>query len=205
MRGTRKPFVRDQPCGPGNRQGALWLPFGDEDDGHGNVPDAGRASGTQSGTDPANGLALQQLQLLEQEDPVPLNAVTGLEGLRAADRILKERNAVGVVIGSTAEALWNRRVKDKDLKNRNDVDVLVLSQGFTLKEPFEGGIGLVASERQVLQVFYRGSVSPSEMPTEFWTNGNSAFLRAGIQYWGNQEPGLYLPGRDFLIILRNRL
>ena len=54
------------------------------------------------------------------------NSVKGLEGMKIADKILKERNARGVLIGGLAGAIWNKETTLGELDAHKDVDVYVL-------------------------------------------------------------------------------
>ncbi|MGB3241518.1 MAG: AarF/ABC1/UbiB kinase family protein, partial [Candidatus Omnitrophota bacterium] len=145
---------------------------------------------------------------IEKEDPVPPEAKVGLEGLKEADRILKEHGAVGIIIGSTAASLYNRRKKDKDLKKHSDIDVVVLTPASQLKKPFEkfeGGIDWWLpedlSEGETIKDAYNREVK------RIFVNGNGVFLRAGVEPDTKlvevdlPEPGLHLPSRDFAIDL----
>lgn len=66
-------------------------------------------------------------QRLELRAPTPPDAITGIEGLKVADQILKEHNAVGMLVGGLAKELWRGVVSDEKLSEHKDVDVLVLS------------------------------------------------------------------------------
>ena len=64
---------------------------------------------------------------LELPAPSPPTAVTGMEGLRVADEVLKELSAVGILIGGIAKELWRGADDEGILASHKDVDVLVLS------------------------------------------------------------------------------
>jgi len=81
---------------------------------------------------------LEQLQTLRH--PEFPNAAKGLDGMLAADSILKSRNSSGVLIGGLCEEVWNQQTKPEDLLKHKDVDVLVLNPEFELQQNFEGGI-----------------------------------------------------------------
>jgi len=80
--------------------------------------------------------------LLEQKlnHPEYPNMQKGLQGMQIADKILKERNARGVLIGGLSEAIWNQKRKLDELIAHKDVDVAVLDNHFELNKPFENGI-----------------------------------------------------------------
>ena len=66
-------------------------------------------------------LALKQLLLLELKHPEYPDVVKGLEGMKIADKVLKEKEVAGVLIGGLAEAVWNQRRKVEDLYQHKDV------------------------------------------------------------------------------------
>ncbi|MBU1727438.1 MAG: hypothetical protein KJ880_07400, partial [Candidatus Omnitrophica bacterium] len=134
---------------------------------------------------------LLQLQILLDSDPCPPFASTGIEGLLIADEILRQCQAVGIVIGSTSCALWHRCLTQDSLKEHHDIDVAVLSDKFWLTKSFEGGIDWWLPVKTDL-------VSAGRI----FINGNNVFLRAGVGLDDQSlPPGLYLPSRNFLIDL----
>jgi len=146
---------------------------------------------------------LHQLTLLAQElmVPIPPNVITGRPGLEAADKILKEHNAIGIVIGSMSASLHNRLANEERLKKHSDVDVVVLSPDFELSEPFEGGVDWWVSKTLTLDVITDLGINENVRETIF-VNGNDIYLPVGIDKYSfshHLEPGLYLPDRDFLI------
>lgn len=76
-------------------------------------------------------LELKLKQTLELEAPAPPDAITGIDGLKVADQVLKEYNAVGMLIGGLAKELWCGVVSDERLSQHKDIDVLVLSYDCT--------------------------------------------------------------------------
>ncbi len=81
-------------------------------------------------------LLLKQVlaQRLELRHPEIPDAARGIEGMLAADALLKERNASGLLIGGLADAIWNQRRTEEELKAHKDTDVLVFDSSFTLKK-----------------------------------------------------------------------
>jgi len=62
---------------------------------------------------------------LEWRAPSPLNAVCGIEGLKVADQVLKNYNAVGILIGGLAKEIWKGTTSPRIFAEHKDVDVLV--------------------------------------------------------------------------------
>ncbi|GEM_PF-4107365 len=127
----------------------------------------------------------------------------GIEALREADRILKKRNAVGIVIGSIGEYLWNRSFETSASFNSEDLDVAVLTPRFQLQKSFEGGIDWWLPVDRKITVPH-GPALVQKVFTLF-VNGNDIFIRSGIGTDLNRvlefPPGLYLPPRQFLVDL----
>ena len=78
----------------------------------------------------------QLLKLESQLHHEPFEAVRGLEGMHAANELLKERKSVGILIGGLAEEVWKGDKTRTELENHKDVDVLVLSKDFQLDGEF---------------------------------------------------------------------
>lgn len=123
---------------------------------------------------------LMNLQLLLQDShgEIP-SAAHGIEALKEADRILSERNAVGVVAGSVIKSLWSTD-SEPDIDQHKDIDVLVLSPNFTLQQPFEGGIDWFLPEERRLEIVSGKGHSSINKTVRYWVNGNGVFMRAGI-------------------------
>ncbi|MDP3728650.1 MAG: hypothetical protein Q8R18_04320 [bacterium] len=147
-------------------------------------------------------LLLKQVlaQRLELRHPEIPEAARGLEGMLAADALLKERNATGILIGGLADAVWNKKRTEEELKAHKDTDVLVLDPSFTLKKNFEKGIDWWLPKQASLTI--RESYGNIEGNVEWWQNGNGASLRYGIRVYGNPVAGLYLPSNDNVIEMR---
>jgi SAM-dependent methyltransferase len=146
---------------------------------------------------------LEQIQELEENEPEPEKARKGLEGLVEADRILKECGAIGIVVGSISAALYGADTTVSVLSGHSDVDVAVLTPGFEIREPFEGGIDwwlpVKLSPQHMIE-----DAGGRRVETIF-VNANDCFIRAGMKlntsYMDVQEmkPGLYLPKKSFLV------
>lgn len=140
----------------------------------------------------------QRLQLRHPEIP---SAAKGLEGMLAADALLKERKAYGVLIGGLADAIWNQRRTKEELDAHHDTDVLVLDPYFTLQEKFEGGIDWWLPKQARLVIRDLGGNIEGEQ--EWWENGNGISLHYGIKnLFEKTAPGLYLPSRSDVIEMR---
>jgi len=114
----------------------------------------------------------QELRLLLSQkmgSPIPEEAVRGIEGMEIADSILKERKAVGLLIGSLSKAVWNARRKKEDLEWHSDVDVIV-PRGIELESPFEGGVDWWLPKEGYLRALY--ITGPVDMRFKWHENGN---------------------------------
>jgi len=141
---------------------------------------------------------LQMLQTLrEPEFP---QAARGLAGMLAADELLKERSARGILIGGLAQAIWNQRRSPSGLESHKDVDVLVLDQAFALKEDFEGGIDWWLPYKRWITI--KEHAVSADLQIKWFQNLNKVVLGFTIQDDHIPEsfaPGLYLPGPDWVI------
>ena len=139
-------------------------------------------------------LLLKQQQTLKHPE-IP-NAIRGYEGMLKADEILKQREATGVLIGSLAQGVWNMRRGKQELALHKDVDVLVPGD-FKLKKDFEGGIDwfLPISEH----IVYEDGFSKGKENVVYYLNGNGWIVPGTVKQIGNLKPGLYIPGRDWVI------
>lgn len=75
----------------------------------------------------------QDLKLILRQElrhPDFPNALKGFEGMLLADSALKSQNSIGLLVGSLSRAVWNRRVKEEDLEQHYDVDVMVMNESF---------------------------------------------------------------------------
>ena len=127
------------------------------------------------------------------------NAVQGLEGLRVSDKVLKEKNSAGLLIGGLSERVWNYRTKPNDLNKSKDVDVLVLNKEFEV-EPFEYGIDWWLPKSANIKII--SDASSYNKNQTWYENGNDAFLYFGVREYHQLSPGLYIPSRNFIINMR---
>ncbi len=150
-------------------------------------------------------LALKQLfelsQSLRREGPP--EAVRGIEGLKAADNILKARNIEGILIGGLSEAVWNKRNSGKDFDSHKDVDVLVRDLKGNAIGDFEGGIDWWLPRDAQLDIRYEMSTLEGKK-VRFWENANNIKLAFGIndRDVDSVNPGLYIPPYDFVRDMR---
>jgi hypothetical protein len=124
-----------------------------------------------------------------------LKAALGIDALLRADKLLKDRKAVAVIVGSVATDLWRKRATDQHLKKHGDIDIVVLSDGLELTDIYEEGYDWL------LPV---AVMTPAGDPVlKLNVVGGDTFLRACIGHKSLEsiEPGLYLPSRQFLIDL----
>ncbi|MDA0375902.1 MAG: hypothetical protein O3A80_01145 [bacterium] len=148
-------------------------------------------------------LGLKHLLLLEQKlrHPDIPNASKGLEGMQIAHEILRTREAVGILIGGLAEAVWSQRRKPEDLAKHKDVDVAVLDDTFELKEKFEGGIDWWMSKSGKITIGSDAS-SIEGVQKQWHENGNGVVLSFGINKGSELRPGLYIPDSEWVVDMR---
>lgn len=148
---------------------------------------------------------LEQIQELDENEPEPEKARKGLEGLVEADRILKERGAIGIVVGSVSAALYGTDVTVPGLAGHPDVDVVALTPGFKVQEPFEGGIDWWLPMELPRQ--HNIEDAGGDRLERIFVNSHNYFIRAGMKLNMNfkdvkeMKPGLYLPEKNFLVDL----
>ncbi len=126
-------------------------------------------------------------QVLQQRHPEFPNAARGLEGMEIASRILREKNAAGVLIGGLSEHVWDQYVTANGLALHKDVDVLALTP-LDLDEDFEGGIDWW--------------LPPEQTETRGWTNASGITLGFDMRTDVELPPGLYIPDRPCVIDMR---
>jgi len=151
----------------------------------------------------AQKLGLEQLLTLKLKlrHPDHPDAIKGLEGMQIAHEILKGREAVGVLIGGLAEAVWNQRRKVDELLTHKDVDVAVLDDDFKLSKPFEGGVDWWMP--QTGNVTIKTDATRIEGIQKRWhENGNGAVLSFGMAKISPLSPGLYIPDPEWVIRMR---
>jgi hypothetical protein len=125
-----------------------------------------------------------------------------MEGMHAADKILKDYGNVGVLIGGLAEGVWNQRCRHDDLAGHKDTDVMVADDVFDIKEPFYGGIDWWIPHSGKTDV-YQGNTKIENMQLAWWENANEVVLKFGLRYRGGLDPGLYIADRDWVIGMRD--
>ncbi len=148
-------------------------------------------------------LKLQQLMTIRPpKHPKFSDAAKGMDGIRAAHKILIERNAFGVLTGGIAESLWKRNCTPEKLAKHNDVDVIVLNEDFKLKQAFEGGIDWWLPHRVFTDIPYPSGGVTKDHRLEWWTNGYGTVLHYGVSCVDKREPGLYLMDPEWLLTMR---
>jgi hypothetical protein len=129
------------------------------------------------------------------------NAVRGLAGMIAADKILKEHNASGVLIGGVAEAIWNPARTESELSAHKDVDVLVF--GNTRIKKFEGGIDWWMEDHADLTNVHLSDISTAaNIHVVYFINGNGVVLTYRLKRAVTLLPGLHFLTPDCLIYIR---
>lgn len=143
--------------------------------------------------------ARQQLKLLltcqeRLKDPEFPNAVKGLEGMVDADKILKDKNAIGILIGGLSVDSWRKTNREK-LRNHKDVDVMVLNQEIDFGK-FEGGVD-----------WWLPSKYGKIVDQLVWANGNNVELNFALRIKGppfsdyelSRLSGLHIPDPRWII------
>ena len=115
--------------------------------------------------------------------PAPPNAVTGIDGIRKANEVLRHYGASGLLIGGLAKEVWSGRTTDAVLSAHKDVDVLILSYS-CLQHPKQWEEGVDWWVTHSLQ----------ERPT----NGTECGLWWTVEVLEEFESGLYLCPAEFL-------
>lgn len=141
---------------------------------------------------------------LELRAPSFPNPLRGIEGILAADSLLKEWSAVGVLIGGLAEAVWNRRRTEAELGAHKDVDVLVVSEPESVEavEDFAGGIDWWMPNDIHFDSIKTQSGSIENVTKRFWINGNGCALCYRIKSQTDLTPGLYFPSPEIAVDIR---
>lgn len=139
-----------------------------------------------------------RLELVHPEFP---NMSKGLEGMIKAHEILQDRDSVGVLIGGLSEEVWNQRRTPEDLYKHKDVDVLVLTDHFNLSKQFEGGIDWWLPREEKLSIKSPYTIMEN-VPVRWYTNGFDVPLSFGSTQRIGLEPGLYIPGPEWVFNMR---
>jgi len=142
-------------------------------------------------------LALR-LQLRAPSFPNPL---CGMDGILAADSFLKKIGAVGLLNGGLAEAVWNRRRTEAELKAHKDVDVFILSAPEP-PEDFEEGIDWWMPHDIHFDSIKTRSGSSENVTKRFWINGHGCALCYRIESQTDLAPGLYFPSPELAVDIR---
>ncbi len=151
-------------------------------------------------------LALKNIIGLYQrlKDPCVAKASIGLEGLRIGDAILKQRQAIGVVIGGLMSEIWNEKSTEESFNSHKDTDIAVLSDNFEPETTFEGGIDWWIPS--IRNVNIRSDYSNYTTSMQIWQNGNEVNLFCGFTLFpydfAKLPAGLYLPARQLVIDYR---
>ncbi len=149
---------------------------------------------------------LEKVSLSLRHEPFP-GSVKGLEGIEIADKILKEKGAVGLLIGGLSEAIWNPRNTRNALnalsEKHKDVDVLIpyISPGLEIDD-FEGGVDWWLPRELKIKIKYESATV--EENVLFWENCLKVRLAFTVLV-RTKEPllsGLYIPEPDFIRSMR---
>ncbi len=152
----------------------------------------------------AQALLLERVLDLRQElveHSIP-HALRGMYGISTADKILKRKRAVGLLVGSLAEKVWNNRRSPAELDQHKDVDVLILPGNHEPFERFESGIDWWKPKNIRFDRISTGVTTIENMDKLFWLNGNNCALRYRITCSTALPPGLYFPTPDLAIDIR---
>ncbi len=127
----------------------------------------------------------------------------GIEGLKSADALLREKQLHGILIGGLAEAVWNPRHTKKDFDAHKDVDVLIpdLPEETNIGD-LENGIDWWLPHDAHLKVNYQSG--PTEGNIRFWQNAFNTRLAFGVRIYSLRDisPGLYIPSPEFVTKMR---
>jgi hypothetical protein len=151
--------------------------------------------------------ALKQILRLAAElrdvPPSEKEIKRGLEGLKIGREMLLKENAVGLLIGGLSEAAWKPNATPDQLAAHKDVDIMVLSKAFKLKEKFDGGIDWWMPHEERVSIKERDNLK-YEKRVNWWENGNGVRLAFGAHTTPTNQltPGLYVPGRDSIVTMR---
>jgi len=147
---------------------------------------------------------LLQLELKLRSPEIP-EARKGVEGMRVANHLLEERNAVGVLIGGVASEVWKKGSNLESLAQHKDVDVLVFDDSFELRDPFEGGVDWWLPHHHVFEKLvsnYGGRML--NVSVDWFENGFGAKLYYTLHTITDEplSPGLYIPTADVITSIR---
>ncbi len=129
-------------------------------------------------------------------------AIKGIEGLQAADEILKNRDLRGILIGGLSEDVCHPRKTNKDFEAHKDVDVLIPDMGDAEIGPLEGGIDWWLPVDAKLTVRYEASTVEGGL--RYWQNNFGIRLAFGVDapLAHTLPAGLYIPSGEFVRSMR---
>ena len=153
---------------------------------------------------------------LKLQDPSFPDAAKGYDGMIAADALLEERQARGVLIGGLASKAWfgSRNYRSR-LSHSKDVDVLVLDSGdaegnirdadnaFALEKPFERGIDWWLPHTAYVRL--DEFTYQFDSYSTWWQNANDVILNFRIKLNGKQASlpyGLLIPSPEWITGMR---
>ena len=148
-------------------------------------------------------LLLRRALELRQELHAPTfpNALRGMGGILEADKILREIEAPGVLIGGLADAVWNRKRTEAELAGHKDVDVLILKPTEKISK-FYGGIDWWLLNNIHFESIATGTGSIENVTKQFWINGCGCTLKYRITSKDALEPGLHFPTPSLAVEIR---
>jgi hypothetical protein len=123
--------------------------------------------------------------------PFDAPAQKGLDGILRANRMLRERESVGILIGSLSEVIWHYDSLPESLYSYKDVDVMVLDQNFKLEKNFEGGIDWWLPTFGEIEIDRPGYEKHIQLQ-RYWKNAHGVSLGFGAEKKVELPHGLYI-------------
>ena len=140
----------------------------------------------------------QELKLVLRQElghPDFPDALKGFDGMILADNVLKNQESVGLLVGSLSKSVWNNRTKEEDLEKHYDTDVLVMDENFDS----ELGIDWFLPKTEII----RGGMLAGDIEEQvtYFQNKYNYIVPGSVSQnpMISLEPGLYIPGRDFVV------
>ncbi|MBF0122759.1 MAG: protein phosphatase 2C domain-containing protein, partial [Candidatus Omnitrophica bacterium] len=125
---------------------------------------------------------------LDREHDELYGVKKGVKALREIDQVLKEHNAVALLLGSTAFSLLNLNTTEGELRKRSDVDVIVLRKGSLDENSVEG-----------FDLFFPRETDEAGT---IWENSFGGIVKTGFSnHVAGLSPGLYIPSRERMVNL----
>lgn len=152
-------------------------------------------------------IALRELDSLRQKlrHPEYPNMAKGFDGMGVADRVLREHNACGVLIGGLSEAVWNKRRTKEELAKHKDVDVLVLEEDSDIGK-FEGGIDWWLPREGKVREYSAFIPEEIDKKVRWYENAMNSRLSFGAESIMREffplTSGLYIPGSEWVVDMR---